>query len=64
MTIYRVKLDQTYTGLRFDFVDYGDAMGFIGSALENGRYNSSKGECEHISATIEIIEEEEVGLNE
>ena len=65
MTIYRVHLDQTYTGLHFDFVDLGDAMGFIGFALENGRYhNSTKGETTSIAASIEVIEPEEVGLNE
>lgn len=65
MTIYRVHLDQTYVGLHFDFADYGDAMGFIGFALENGRYHSStKGETEPIGVSIEVIEEEGVGLNE
>lgn len=65
MTIYRVQLDNTYTGLTFDFVDYGDAMGFIGFALESGRYrNSTKGTCEPVSVSIDLIEEEEVGLNE
>lgn len=65
MTIYRVHIDKTYTGLHFDFGDLGDAVGFIGFVIENGRYHdSTKGKTDSIAASVEVIEEEEVGLNE
>ena len=59
--MYRVKLSETYVGLFFDFTDYGEAMGFVGIALENGHYGD---EHKQLTATIEIIETEEVGLND
>lgn len=36
MTIYRVTLDETFKGTTFEFIDYGEAMGFIAQAIENG----------------------------
>lgn len=58
MRFYRVELDKTFSDVYFDFVDYGEAMGFIGTALENGHKNG-----EGISAKI-YIKDEEVGLYE
>lgn len=58
MRIYRVELDKTFSDVYFDFVDYGEAMGFIGTALENGHKDG-----EGITAKI-WIEDKEVGLNE
>ncbi len=58
MTTYRVELTGTYSGTVFDFTDYGEAMGFIGIALENGT-DSGK----DMSATVSIVRQE-VGLSE
>lgn len=58
MTIYRVELDATYLGTNFDFIDFGEAMGFIGAALESGTKDGKR-----LSAAIRIVEQE-VGLNE
>lgn len=58
MRFYRVELDKTFSDVYFDFVDYGEAMGFVGTALESG-HKDGKG----ITARI-WIEDEEVGLNE
>lgn len=58
MTIYRVELSGTYSDTKFDFIDYGEAMGFVGTALENG----AEGE-KPLTAEISIIRKE-VGLNE
>lgn len=57
MRFYRVELSETYSDTFFDFVDYGEAMGFIGQALENGHKNGKR-------LTAEIwVEDEEVGLD-
>lgn len=58
MTIYRIELSETYSGTVFDFTDYGEAMGFVGIALENGRKDGKD-----LTAKISIIRSE-VGLNE
>lgn len=58
MTTYRVELSGTYSGTHFDFTDYGEAMGFVGIALENGT-DSGK----DVSATVSIVRQE-VGLSE
>ena len=58
MTTYRVELSGTYSGTVFDFTDYGEAMGFVGIALENGNESGSP-----LSAKIFIIKQE-VGLSE
>lgn len=58
MTTYRVELSGTYSGTYFDFTDYGEAMGFVGIALENGT-DSGK----DVSATVSIVRQE-VGLSE
>lgn len=61
--MYRVTLENTFTGLTFDFLDFGDAVGFIGLAIENGSYSKIVG-VEPVKATISCISSEEVGLNE
>ena len=58
MRFYRVELDKTFSDVYFDFMDYYEAISFIGTALENGHKNG-----EGISAKI-YIQDEEVGLNE
>lgn len=58
MSFYRVTLSQTYSDVFFDFLDYGEAMGFVGTALENGHKNDRK-------LTAEVwIEDEEANDNE
>lgn len=58
MTIYRVQLSGAYSATVFDFTDYGEAMGFVGIALENGKEGERP-----LSAEISIIRKE-VGLDE
>ena len=58
MRFYRVELDKTFSDVYFDFMDYYEAMRFIGTSLENGHKNG-----EGISAKI-YIKDEEVVLNE
>lgn len=60
--MYRVKLSNTYSGLFFDFFDFGEAMGFVGQAIENGAYTTSEGIEEPIRAEIYVVKTEEVGL--
>lgn len=55
MRIYRIELNATFSGVYFDFIDYGEMMGFLGQALESGIYKGGK-----IKATIEVIDDEEV----
>ena len=54
MEIYRVELSNTYSEVHFDFTDYGEAMGFVGIALESGRRGDEK-----LTAKLSIIEEVE-----
>ena len=58
MTTYRVELSGTFSGTHFDFTDYGEAMGFVGIALENGNEDGKA-----LSAEVSIIRQE-VGLSE
>ena len=53
MDIYRVELSHTFSDTYFDFTDYGEAMGFVGIALENGH----KGE-EKVTAKVSVITKE------
>lgn len=60
MKVYNVRLTASQDNeLEFNFVDYGEMMGFVGTALENGRLNN-----DYLQAIIEIVRVEEVGLNE
>lgn len=60
MNVYSARLvSEPDSDMTFNFVDYGEMMGFVGTALENGRLNNY-----HLQAIIEIVEIEEVGLNE
>lgn len=59
MTIYRVELEHTYSGLSFDFEDYQCACDFMASALEAMNY----GDGEKKTGKLTIVDEE-VGLNE
>lgn len=60
MNVYSVRLTSSPDNdMTFNFIDYGEMMGFVGTALENGRLNN-----EYLQAIIEIVRVEEVGLNE
>lgn len=60
MKVYSARLiSEPDSDMTFNFIDYGEMMGFVGIALENGCLNNY-----HLRAIIEIIEIEEVGLNE
>jgi len=54
--MYIVTLQNTYSGLRFKFYDFGEAMGFVGQAVEAGEYESVNGEIEKIKVIIEFRE--------
>lgn len=56
--IYRVEINYSYSGVYFDFTDFGEMMGFLGIALENGHKAGEK-----LRATVSVIDEE-VGLDE
>lgn len=60
MKVYSVRLTSAPdSDMTFNFIDYGEMMGFVGTALDNGRLNNY-----HLQAIVEIVEIEEVGLNE
>ena len=55
---YRVELDYTYTGVYFDFNDFGEAMNFMGMAIESGtRFNDDGTPSKKIKATIEEVDD-------
>lgn len=59
MKIYRVELENTYTGVSFDFGSSYDAFNFMNAALESMTY----GDIDKRTGKLTIINEE-VGLNE
>ena len=55
---YRVELDYTYTGVYFDFNDFGEAMNFMGMVIESGtRFNDDGTPSKKIKATIEEVDD-------
>lgn len=54
--MYIVTITNTYTGLKFKFRNFDDAMVFVGMAVENGEYDGSVG-SEKVKATLEEVED-------
>lgn len=57
--LYRVKIDNTFSGVVFEFNNYEDAMNFIGMVIDAGYRETDEGVYK-LSASI--IKDEEVGL--
>jgi hypothetical protein len=56
MIIYRVTLNNTYSGLAFDFTNWDDATNFAGMAVDYGSYENSSGEVESVKVTIQEVD--------
>ena len=56
MLFYRVKINNTYTGLSFDFLNWDDATNFMGMAIDYGRYTDVNGEEEGVKVTVEEVD--------
>jgi len=55
--MYYVKLNQTYSGTVFRFVNFDEAANFMGVAIEYGTYTDSDGNTEPVKATMWFEEE-------
>ena len=55
--MYYVKLNQTYSGTVFKFVNFDEAANFMGVAIEYGTYTDSDGNTEPVKATMWFEEE-------
>ena len=55
--MYYVKLNQTYSGTVFRFVNFDEAAHFMGVAIEYGTYTDSDGNTEPVKATMWFEEE-------
>ena len=56
MITYRVTLNNTYSGLAFDFVNWDDATNFAGMVVDYGSYENSSGEVESVKVTIQEVD--------
>ena len=54
--MYIVTINNTYTGLKFKFHDFDDAMAFAEMVVENGEYDGTVG-TEKVKATLEEVED-------
>lgn len=59
MDFYKVQLVTETDSMLFNFADYMEMTDFVGTALENGRFNN-----DGLGAIITIETVKEVGLNE
>lgn len=59
MDFYKVQLVSETGSILFNFAAYGEMIGFVDTALENGRLNNIE-----LRAIVSIESVEEVGLNE
>ena len=57
MLTYRVTMNNTYSGLSFDFTNWDDATNFAGMAVDYGKYKDTKGAVENVRVTIEEVDE-------
>lgn len=53
---YTIKIKNTFNGLEFVFVNFDDAVNFMGLVVENGRYTNSDGTIEPVSVTMTMVE--------
>ncbi len=56
MLFYRVKINNTYTGLSFDFLNWDDATNFMGMAIDFGKYTDVNGAEEGVKVTVEEVD--------
>lgn len=56
MLFYRVKINNTFTGLSFDFLNWDDATNFMGMAIDYGKYTDVNGEEEGVKVTVEEVD--------
>ena len=56
MLTYRVTMNNTYSGLSFDFTNWDDATNFAGMVVDYGKYTDTHGEDENIKVTIEEVD--------
>lgn len=56
MLFYRVKINNTYTGLSFDFLNWDDATNFMGMAIDYGRYTNADETEEGVKVTVEEVD--------
>ncbi len=54
--MYIVTINNTYTGLKFKFRNFDDAMSFAGMVVENGEYDGTVG-AEKVRATLEEVDD-------
>ena len=54
--MYTVTINNTYSGLKFRFYNFDDAMNFVGMVVERGEYTSVNGETESVRAIVEFEE--------
>ena len=56
MLTYRVTMNNTYSGLSFDFVNWDDATAFMGAVVDFGKYTNTNGEEESVKVSIEEVD--------
>lgn len=56
MLFYRVKIDNTFSGLSFDFLNWDDAMNFMGMVVHYGKYANADGTEEGVRVTVEEVD--------
>lgn len=56
MLTYRLKMNNTFDGLTFDFVNWDDATNFAGLVIDFGKYTNRDGEEEGVKVTIEEVD--------
>ena len=50
--MYYVKINESYSGLLFKFLNFDDAMNFVGMIAENGTYTDTEGNATRAKATV------------
>ncbi len=56
MLFYRVKIDNTFNGLSFDFLNWDDATNFMGMVVDYGKYANADGTEEGVRVTVEEVD--------
>lgn len=56
MLFYRVKINNTFTGLSFDFLNWDDATNFMGMAIDYGKYTNADETEEGVKVTVEEVD--------
>lgn len=56
MLTYRLKMNNTFDGLTFDFANWDDATNFAGLVIDYGKYTNRDGEEEGVKVTIEEVD--------